>query len=67
MVNPYQGTFEADNILNFIYIYIFFFFSANTSLGFSSESSAQQTIHMKSQNLFSLKNTKKSKCRHLKL
>ena len=49
--------FEADDILNFI----FFYFSEKTSLDFSCESSAQQTIHMKSQDLFSLKNKKKIK------
>ena len=42
VVNPYQGKFEADDILNFIYI--FFYFSEKTSLGFSCESSAQQTL-----------------------
>ena len=40
---------------------VFFFFSVKTSLDFSCESSAQQTIHMKSQDLFSLKNKKKIK------
>ena len=50
--------FEADDILNFIY---FFYFSEKTSLDFSCELSAQQTIHMKSQDLFSLKNKKKIK------
>ena len=39
----------------------FFFFSEKTSLDISSESSAKQTIHMKCQDLFSLKNKKKKK------
>ena len=39
----------------------FFYFSGKTSLDFSCESSAQQTIHMKSQDLFSLKIKKKIK------
>ena len=37
----------------------FFFFSGKTSLDISCESSAKQTIHMKCQDLFSLKNKKK--------
>ena len=39
----------------------FFFFSEKTSLEISCESSAKQTIHMKYQDLFSLKNKKKRK------
>ena len=42
----------ADNILK----YLFFNFSKKTSLDISCESSAKQTIHMKYQDLFSLKN-----------
>ena len=38
---------------------IFFFFSEKTSLDISCELSAWQTIHMKCQDLFSLKNKKK--------
>ena len=38
---------------------LFFFFSEKTSLDISCESSARQTIHMKCQDLFSLKNEKK--------
>ena len=42
--------------------FIFFFYiSEKTSLDISCESSAQQTIHMKFQDLFSLKNQKKKK------
>ena len=40
---------------------IFFYFSEETSLGMSCESSAWQTIHMRCQDLFSLKNKKKMK------
>ena len=40
-------------------IQIFFFFSEKTSLDISCESSAKQTIYMKCQDLFSLKNKKK--------
>ena len=45
-------TTAADDIL------IFSYFSEKTSLDFPCESSAGQTIHMKSQDLFSLKNKK---------
>ena len=38
----------------------FFFFSKKTSLDISCESSAWQMIHMKCQDLFSLKNEKKN-------
>ena len=46
-----QAKFVADNI----YFY-FFNFSKKTSLDISCESSAKQTIRMKYQDLFSLKN-----------
>ena len=39
----------------------FFDFQIRTSLDISCESSAKQTIHMKYQDLFSLKNKKKNK------
>ena len=39
----------------------FFNFSKKTSLDISCESSAKQTIHIKYQDLFSLKNLKKKK------
>ena len=39
--------------------FFFFYFSEKTSLEISCESSAWQTIHMKCQDLFSLKNKKK--------
>ena len=39
---------------------IFFFFSEKTSLDISCESPAKQTIHMKCQYLFFLKNKKKN-------
>ena len=41
--------------------FFFFFFSVKTSLDISCESSSKQTIHMKFQDLFSLKNRKKKK------
>ena len=37
---------------------LFYFFSEKTSLDISCESSAKQMIHMKCQDLFSLKNKK---------
>ena len=37
---------------------LFFYFQMKTSLDISCESSAQQTIHMKYQDVFSLKNKK---------
>ena len=40
-------------------IVLFFLFSENTSLEISCESSAEQMIHMKCQDLFSLKIEKK--------
>ena len=46
-----QAEFVADDI----YFY-FFNFSMKTSLDISCESSAMQTIHMKYQDFFSLKN-----------
>ena len=46
-----QAKFVADDI----YFY-FFNFSKETSLNISCESSAKQMIHMKYQDLFSLKN-----------
>ena len=42
-----------------ILFYFFFFFSEKTSLDISCESSVWQMIHMKCQDLFSLKNKKK--------
>ena len=48
-------TAADDNFLSF-----FFYFSEETSLDISCESSAQQTIHTKCQDLFSLKNKKKN-------
>ena len=50
-----QAKFVADDIYLFIYLF-FFKFSKKTSLDISCESSAKQTIHMKYQDLFSLKN-----------
>ena len=55
-----QANFVADNIHFFIYLFILFcfvlfFFSEKTSLDISLELSAKQTIHMKCQDLFSLK------------
>ena len=41
-------------------IFYFFYFSEKTSLDISCESSAWQMIHMKCQDLFSLKNKKKN-------
>ena len=45
----------------------FFYFSEKTSLDISCESSAKQTIHMKCQDLFSLKNKKKFECHLLQI
>ena len=50
----HQAKFVAENILK-----IFSYFSEKTSLDISCELSAKQTIHMKCQDLFSLKNKKK--------
>ena len=50
----------ASNILIFFF-FSFFNFSRKTGLDISCESSAWQTIHMKYQDLFSLKNKKKIK------
>ena len=50
-----QAKFVVDDILKF------FVFSEKTSLDISCESSAKQTIHMKFQDLFSLKNREKKK------
>ena len=50
----------------FIYLFIYLF-SEKTSLDISCESSAWQTIQMKCQDLFSLKNKKKNECRLLQL
>ena len=47
-------TAADDNI--FIFFYFLFYFSEKTSLDISCESSAWQMIHMKCQDLFSLKN-----------
>ena len=41
--------------------FFFFFFSEKTSLDISCESSTWQTIHMKCQDMFSLKKKKKKK------
>ena len=50
-----------------IFFYFFFIFSEKTSLDISCELSAKQTIHMKCQDLFSLKNKRKNfECRLLK-
>ena len=43
----------------------FFFFSEKTSLNIPCELSAKQTIHMKCQYLFSLKNKKKIKKKNM--
>ena len=51
-------TTAADD--NFLYFFIIFF-SEKTSLDISCESSAWQTIHMKCQDLYSLKKKKKKK------
>ena len=44
------------------FLFFFFYFSEKTSLDISCESSAWQMIHMKCQDLFSLKNKKKFEC-----
>ena len=43
-----------------ILFFYFFYFSEKTSLEISCELSAKQMIHMKSEDLFSLKNRKKN-------
>ena len=48
-------TTKADNNFDFFF---FFYFQMKTSLDISCEASAKQTIHMKYQDLFSLKNKK---------
>ena len=48
-------TTKADNNF-FFFCFCFFYFQKETSLDISCESSAKQTIHMKYQDLFSLKN-----------
>ena len=58
-IKKHKAKFVADDILIF-----FFFFSEKTSFDISCESSAKQTIHMKYQDLFSLKN-KKNKIKKL--
>ena len=50
-----QAKFVADDIQ----FYYYYYFLKKTSLDIPSESSAKQTIHMKCQDLFSLKNKKK--------
>ena len=58
-------TIAADDIFFFffffIYLFIIFFFLEETSLDISCDSSAKQMIHMKCQDLFSLKNYNKIK------
>ena len=54
-------TTAADNYFFFIFFFIFFFFSGKTSLDISCELSAWQTIHMKCEDLLSLKKNKKIK------
>ena len=51
------------------FVLFFFYFSEKTSLDISCESSAWQMIHMKCQDLFSLKKKKKKKieCRLLQI
>ena len=56
-------TTAEDDILK----YIFIIFSKKISLDISCESSAKQTIHMKYQNLFSVKKKKKIECRLLQV
>ena len=52
----------------YLFIYLFIYFSEKKSLDFSCESSTKQTIHMKSQDLFSLKiKKKKIECRLLQI
>ena len=56
-------TTAADDSFFFIYFYLFiylFFFFRETSLDILCESSAWQMIHMKCQDLFSLKNKKEN-------
>ena len=53
--------------MTFFFYFIYFFFYKKTSLDISCESSAKQMIHMKFQDLFSLKNKKNSECRLLQI
>ena len=53
-------TTAADDNYFYIYIYIFYFLE-KTNFNISYESSAWQTVHMKCQDLFSLKKKKKKK------
>ena len=50
-------TTKAEDDFDLFFFYIFYF-QKKTSLDISCESSAKQMIHMKSKDLFSLKNTK---------
>ena len=55
-------TTAADEVFLFCFLFVFlFYFSEKTSLEISCESSTWQMIHMKCQDLFSLKNLKKKK------
>ena len=49
-------TTTVDNTLKYFFIFIVIFFSEKISLDISCQLSARQTIHMKYQVLFSLKN-----------
>ena len=72
LLNTYNGKYNAMHYIltlkapittaadNIFFIYFFFYFSEKTSLDISCELSAWQTIHMKCQDLFSLKNKKKN-------
>ena len=51
-------TTAADDNFLLLLFFFFFFFSEKTSLDISCELSAKQTVHMKCQDLFSLKNKK---------
>ena len=59
ILKPPITTAADDNYYYSYYFFFFFFFSEKTGLDISCESSAKQKIHMKCQDLFSLKNNKK--------
>ena len=50
-----------------LWTFYFFFFSKEKTLEISCELFAWQTIHMKCQDIFSMKNKNKLKCRLLQL
>ena len=65
-LSTYDLTLKAPITTADIFFY-YYYFSEKTSLDISCESSAWQTIHMKCQDLFSLKNKNFFECRLLQI